>query len=979
MPEDGSARDRLFQSARKEDDDPDRYNPYRLRAEALERTLAPHELGRALQHLGLRRGYKSNRKEASDEDGGKLKERMDALRGTVAGGTLGQYLWRHYREEAAREDAGGRRRGIRFRADTDLYPDRAMFENEFAAIRECQAPHHRLITADWDRLRDESILFQWPLKLVERGACEFFADEPRHWKDTPIGHDFRIHQEFNALRWIDRDNLAHDLDAEQRGAILELLHARKSEVKFTALRKLKRSDGDALFPCQSQFNLEDEKRKGIDPHRIAAQMRDDPLLAPLWQARAEVGDGGRLDDAFDVLHGASDDREAKDQLTSALGLDDDIADALVGLRLTAGTGSVSRKFMERVVPVMRDQGLIYAEAVAEITDDDGNPLHHLRDDGRRWPRLPYYGEVLAQSMLGADPAVDPGLAPERHFGRINNPTVHVALNQLRRLVNTLTDRFGTPPVEIHVELIRDLKLSRKQRDEIAKEQAANDRENKRLRTICTDHGLTDPTIRDLKKVKLWEELGKNQLARSCVFSGQPISGAQLFNGEAEIEHLLPFARTLDDSMANLTVAMRWANRLKGNGTPHESFHGDRHADRGIYWTNVLARAETLPKRKRWRFGPEAMARFERDGGFVARQLTDTAYMARVAQRYLSALDGVAHVVPNRGRLTAMVRGKWGLNGLLSDDNRKTRDDHRHHAVDAAVIALTDRSVLNAVSRLTARGADDIVRLAVPELDEELSAAIRARVADIVVAYKPEHGLQGRMYNETAYGFVKPERRDPDLPEHGLVTRKPLASLTLRECEAIRDRDLRAAIRDHLEAAEARGHKHDQALIEFSKDHGLDRVRILVTNQTVRQVGSAPYKAYAPDSYVCCDIWRVPKGRPGKWRRGKFEWVGAYWSYAETIGGVPDKTAKKPQPAARFITRLFKDDMIAYEEGGETRIMRVAGFSTTNNKLNVKPHHLADAPKTYKSINVLCGMGLKKLHVTPDGRVLETRQVGGAES
>ena len=162
-------------------------------------------------------------------------------------------------------------------------------------------------------------------------------------------------------------------------------------------------------------------------------------------------------------------------------------------------------------------------------------------------------------------------------------------------------------------------------------------------------------------------------------------------------------------------------------------------------------------------------------------------------------------------------------------------------------------------------------------------------------------------------------------------------------------------------------------------NGLVRVRILVTYQTVRQVGSAPYKAYAPDSYVCCDIWRVPKGKPGKWRRGEFEWVGAYWSYAETIGGVPDKTAKKPQPAARFITRLFKDDMIAYEEGGETRIMRVAGFSTTNNMLDVKPHHLADAPKTYKSINVLCGMGLKKLHVTPDGRVLETRQVGGAES
>lgn len=975
LPEDAAERRNLFRTPSKRTGDPDRYNPYRLRAEALERTLEPFELGRALFHLGLRRGFKSNRKEANDEEGGKLKERIDALRERLGETTLGQYLWEIRRQEREREKNGAKTiRGIRFRGDSDFYPDRAMYAAEFDAIRARQAPHHRLNEHDWDRLRNKHILFQWPLRPVERGACEFFADQPRHWKDTPIGHDYRIYQELNALRWIDGEQVSHNLDAEQRAAVLDQLLARKSEVKFASLRKLKRADKTLLFPPGSHFNLEDEKRKGLKPHGIAARMASDPVLAPLWSARGETR---TLDDIFEVLHGAEDDAAAMDRLMGDFGLELGVAQALVRLKLASGTATVSRKFMERIVPVLRDQGLVYSDAVAELTDDDGNLLHHsLRDDGRRWPRLRYYGEVLAQSMLGADPKADPALAPEKHFGKINNPTVHVALNQIRLLVNVLIDRFGAPPVQIHVELARDLKLSRMRRDEIEKEQGRNKRENDRIKDeICTPLGYADPSPQDIKKVKLWEELGKDRLARRCVFSGQTISAAELFNGEAEIEHILPFSRTLDNGMANLTVSKRWANRLKGNATPHEAFAAGRHSDRGIVWDDILERVENLPKIKRWRFGPNAMERFEGESNFLARQLTDTAYMARVAARYVGALDGVEGVVPNPGRLTALVRGKWRLNGILSDDNRKTREDHRHHAIDAAVIALTDRGVLNEISRLTARGADDLVHIRLPELDDALADAIRDRVRTITVAFKPDHGLQGRMYNETAYGFVRPERRDPDLPEHGLVARTDFAALTLKQCEAIRDRRLREDVRDYLYEATGAGVKHDKALAEFAKERSIKRVRVLVKGQTVRPVATAPYKGYAPDSYVCCDIWRVPKGKPGKWKSGEYTWIGEFWSYAETVNGSPDKAEKKPHPAARFVTRLFKDDLVAYEDGGRTEMMRVAGFSTTNNKLDLKPQHATDAPRNYVSINVLGPKGLRRLHVTPDGRIISGDREG----
>ena len=189
MPDSRKERDKLFRTYTKAED-PVCYNPYRLRAEALERTLEPYELGRALFHLGLRRGFKSNRIEQADDEGGRLKERMRELGGALEGKTLGQFQWKRYEAAKEQEKSGRKPSGIRFRGEGKFYPDRAMYAAEFDKIRERQEPHHELGSGDWDRLRNRYILFQWPLKPVERGACEFFPQEPRHWRDTPIGHDF---------------------------------------------------------------------------------------------------------------------------------------------------------------------------------------------------------------------------------------------------------------------------------------------------------------------------------------------------------------------------------------------------------------------------------------------------------------------------------------------------------------------------------------------------------------------------------------------------------------------------------------------------------------------------------------------------------------------------------------------------------------------------------------------------------------------
>jgi len=862
-------------------------NPYQLRAEGLERPLSELELGRALFHMGLRRGFKSNRKDSSEgKEETARAQQISALREALGNKTLGQFLW-------SRLQAG---EAVRFKEGTNWFPDRAMYAEEFNALKDTQRPHHHLSDEEWDRLRDNCILFQHPLRPVERGRCTLRPEFRRAHRDTPIAQWFRIYQDVANLRCIDEKLQAHRLDPRQREALIHALLTQKT-ITWGGIRQLKGADGQPLFHRDHRFNLESDQRKKLDGHKIAVWMRADERLQELWETISQQ----TLDDIFQDLHGTLEDDKLIPNLVRNHKITQEQAEAFAALPVGSMTVNLSRQSMEELLPIMRDQGLEYFDAVTQLCDEQGNPLHHSAlPSAEKREKLPYYGEILSQSVLGEDTTKDPGKDPEGHFGRIANPTVHVALNQLRVLVNSLIERFGAAPDEIHVELSRDLKLGPKQRNEINKEISKNAKRNEKLATLWQEIAKgREPTARDLKKVKLWEELGTDIMARRCVFTAKNIAGHHLVNGEVEIEHILPFSRTLDDTMANLTLAFKGANRMKGNNSPFEAFGDNRHPD--FEWEGILDRASRLPKNKRWRFGADAMEKWEGENDFIARQMTDNAYIARSARKYLTCLTD--HVVPAPGRLTAMLRGKWHLN--LGEDGRKSRDDHRHHAIDSFVVALSDRSVLQRVSRLSARGADDRVHLEIPELPGPLRQDFRRKLDHILISYKQDHGIQGRYFNETSYG-VLPQSQCHD--GYNLVTRKPIASLSVKELDAIRDPLIRTRIKEFLyekgwfdlSKADA-AKKLPEYLSAFGKEHNIHRLRILVKNQSAIAIKSTPHKAYAPDSYVCCDIWALPKGKKGKWKKGEETWQGVFWNYAECAQyapDFPDKNAQKPYPSGK---------------------------------------------------------------------------------
>lgn len=137
--------------------------------------------------------------------------------------------------------------------------------------------------------------------------------------------------------------------------------------------------------------------------------------------------------------------------------------------------------------------------------------------------------------------------------------------ETRRIVNAIVRKWGNPDV-IRVEMGRDLKLPAKQRAKIEKENKKNQTQNANDKTrLEKEFKIDDARRSDILKLRLWEEQdGK------CMYTGKTIAKNMLFNGTVDVDHILPYSRTLDDSKNNKVVCLREVNQAKGNRTPWEA-------------------------------------------------------------------------------------------------------------------------------------------------------------------------------------------------------------------------------------------------------------------------------------------------------------------------------------------------------------------------------------------------------------------------
>ena len=523
-------------------------DPYLLRTEGLDRKLESLELVRAFFHLTVRRGFKSNRKDlrAADAELTKNIKKIANFNKTLDESgyrSIGEYLYNQKQQGKT----------VRFRPEeSEFYPERSMYEDEFKLLRLKQETYYPSL--DWDKLYD-LIFFQRPLAKQEKGKCQFYIDKERAHKALASSQRFRILQDINNLMMLDELGQKIGLSYAEKELLLEKLDDCNT-MNFNKIRSLLKTD--------NKFNLENRSDLSLNGNSTAYKMRKPQLLGENW----DVLSLQEQDDLIEAIIDAESD-EMVFNLLESLKLTQEQIDNVLNTSFSSGVTKLSREFMyDCIVKMEGGEWLPYHEAVKEIGRHHSD--FNIRED--LLEQLPYYGQILKGSTLGARPdKVQDSLKDvELKYGKIGNPTVHVALNQLQKLVNALIIRFERPD-EIVVELSRELKQSRDAKVEIAKRQKENKKTNDRIKEEFKAEGIDRPNSWDLKKFKLWEELGHNSIARKCIYCGQTISRSQLTSNEIEIEHILPYSRTMMNSMGNLTVSHRKCNQVKGNRAPDEAF------------------------------------------------------------------------------------------------------------------------------------------------------------------------------------------------------------------------------------------------------------------------------------------------------------------------------------------------------------------------------------------------------------------------
>lgn len=808
-------------------------NPYELRAKAISEKITLLELGRIFYHMIQRRGFLSNSRSAGSE----VKESSTIFKGDAKIGkigisetlqsikknkTLGSYLQSIFPKE--NEPFSGEQERIRNR-----YTTRQMYIDEFDTIWEFQEQYHSALDSNLktilggrkkDGYKEDGVLFhQRPLRSQKHlvGYCSF---EPKKTK-CPISaipfELFRIHQWLNTLSY-DINGVKQKITIQEREKIVTLLLS-KEKPSFKEIRKTI----DKL-DRHYQFNYKDDD-KIVGTYTIS-NLSNKKFFGKQWFDFSDE----EQENIWHVLSFFDDRDKLKEYAIKNWGFDEEKAAKISKFNLKDGYSNLSRKAINIILPFLQ-KGFMYDIAVglAGVKNVLGNsykeheqfvldnvpeivrsslkggyiePLKNtMRNEfnctDKQLEKLYHHSSAIeTEKILERLPV---NIHADREIQKIKNPVVITALFEIRKLVNEIIDTYGKPH-EIKVELARDLKASKSNRLDSRKKQKELEKQNDRVKVELEKLNQRINHI-NILKYKLWEECN-----HTCPFTGQTITISQLFTGEVQIEHIFPWSRSLNDSFNNKTLCFADENRAKGNKTPYE-FYGTQGDKK---WEAIKLQALSCFKTKT--NYPNCYNKFKHfvkkkhDEDFISRQLNDTRYISKEAKNYLSKICNNVLVAP--GQMTATLRHHWGLNSILNkDDNTKTRDDHRHHAVDALVMACSTRSHLQELSKRN-RYHKNYELKDFPDPWLNFRSDADKAVEQILVSHKKQKSLltvrnhktkkngvvyknigvaaRGQLHLDTVYG----KRKDVFTKELNYHVRKPLSSLTAAEIPKIVDIEIK---------------------------------------------------------------------------------------------------------------------------------------------------------------------------------------------
>ncbi len=734
-------------------EDKNNVNPYQFRhiclTEKLDLTNLTQRyiLGRALYHLNQRRGFLSNRKETTKASEGSVSEGINNLTAEMqeAGCEyLGEYFYRLYHE--------GKKIRQHYTARNEHYL------KEFHAICQKQELPEELVSK-----LEKAIFSQRPLKSQKStvGTCTFEKGKPRCPASHPLFEEFRLYSFLNNIKIktpVDSD--LRYLNGDEKAKVLPLFK-RKSKHTFSFEDIAKKLAGKNKY----KYFRDKEERPYMFNYQMDTQIPMSTVTAQLEEIFGEnwlegacevytLADGKTpyevMNDVWHALFFYDDEEKLKGFAKSRLQLAEEQAEKFAKISLPNDYAALSLKAIRKILPYLKDYGLIYSHAVfmANIDEvlppfysrfedehqkavntiinalldydkkNDERPLeHYLKDfirDNFDDIDTEQLNKLYHPSMMEHYPRVLPNADGIYQLGSprissVRNPMAMRSMFRLRKVVNLLLAKgYIDENTKVHLEFSRDLNdANRRWAIQTWQRKQEKDRDDCRKR-IQEDTGIANPSDTDILKYQLWEE--QNHL---CIYTGDQIGIADFLssNPKYDIEHTIPRSAGGDSTKMNLTLCSSKFNReKKRTKLPIELIEHEEMLQRIEHWNE---RAEELSKQIRRLKGSRATTKEEKDRIIRRRHLLtlERDYWSGKYKRFtmtkvpegfsrrqgtdISVISRYArmflksvfkHVYIVKGIATSDFRKMWGIQ---DEYTAKERINHVHHCIDAITIACID--------------------------------------------------------------------------------------------------------------------------------------------------------------------------------------------------------------------------------------------------------------------------------------------------
>ena len=638
---------------------------YELRFKGLDNILLPDEWAIVLLFFAKHRGFKSNRLAETDNDEeGAIKEAVKANAILLDNyRTVGEMLFRD-------EKFANHKRNKE--SDYQMTISRDMLDREIRELFTCQRRlGSKLAGADFEekylnifsscRNFDEGPGGNSPYggNLIEKmiGECTLEKGEKRAPKASYSFMRFTLLQKLNNLQIVE-DGLKRSLTKDER-LCLENLAWQSPSLTYSRLRKELNLPESARFNdlLYSQDIEKTEKKAKFDFTTAYHEIRK--VLD-----KKEKGYINKVPyELLDAIGYAFTAYKTKSKIKSYLeqrGLDMEVLELLLEkLKTFTKFGHISIKACQKLLPYL-EQGLTYDKACTAAGYD-------------------FQGKAKAKSKFL------PGYSEE--IRNIPNPVVKRAISQTIKVINAIVRRYGSP-VEVHIELAREMARTKNDRIKMKKQMDDNHSLNEKLRNELIENGLLQPSGQDIIKWKLYKEQ-----QGICAYSQKVLDVYRVLHDPnyVEVDHILPYSRSFDDSFSNKVLVLSGENRQKGNRTPAEYLSKDEEKfHRFEIWAKSVRDFRKRQRLLNMNFSKEEM-------DWKERHLNDTKYISRFVYNFLCEnmefspfrTERKRHVLAVNGCITAYVRKR-----LLISKVRENGD--LHHAIDAAVIACVTQGVVNKV-------------------------------------------------------------------------------------------------------------------------------------------------------------------------------------------------------------------------------------------------------------------------------------------